>query len=147
MSDRSDIINNIITSLQGITIVGGYSIDVGQVTIEKQFQNLPEDGLFPKLIIADQQESGRARIGNNIWDFFWVIDIRCIHKGDTSRDIIDELVDDVKDVMLNDINLYRGGTAWNTEFIQTSPCYDTFINDRAYCETVVSFSIQYRQVL
>lgn len=147
MSVRSNILANIVTTLQGITIAAGFSMDVGEVSAEeKMWADWAGNPDWPKICLFDGNEIGTPRIGCNIYDYHWLINIRLFHKGDDSRKVIDDLIADVKKAMLDAPSLYRGFFAWNTCFEGQSPVSDLFVDDRRECTTAITFKIEYREV-
>ena len=115
MSQRTDIKNNIVTTLQNITIANGFSMNVGEVSKrEKVWADWGGNPTWPKICLMDGPETGVPRIGNNIYDYVHLVNLRLFDKGDDSDDVIDDLIQDVKKAMLDAPSLYRGFFAWNT---------------------------------
>ena len=115
MSQRTDIKNNIVTTLQGITVAAGFSMTVGEVSKqEKMWADWGGNERWPKICLFDGPETGVPRIGNNIYDYQHLVNLRLFHKGDDSDDVIDDLIQDVKKAMLDAPSIYRGFFAWNT---------------------------------
>lgn len=147
MSQRTDIKDNIVADMQNITIANGFSMNVGEVSKrEKMWADWGGNENWPKICLFDGPETGIPRIGNNIYDFLPLINLRLFHKGDDSDDVIDDLIQDVKDAMLDFPAAYRGGFAWNTCFGGLGPVVTLQTEDTQSCTTAITFRIEYRRV-
>lgn len=147
MSVRDDIKDNVVTTLQGITIAAGYSFDMGEVS-KKRYQEADWGGneLWPKACLYPGNEVSRPRIGWNIYDHFWNFGIRFWYKGDTASDELNQMIGDVRFAMLRDGSITRGGFAWNTCYAGMDEEIDTFEKDRLHSSIVLNFTIHYREV-
>jgi len=147
MSSRKLITDNIVATLQGITILAGYSFDMGEVRRKRyQFADWGGNEKWPKTCIYSSSETSIPRIGWNIYDHNWSVGIRLFYKGDDADEAIDGFLYDVRDSMLRCSSLTRGNLAWNTCYTGTTEPEDTFEEDRHHCSTVLNFLIWYREI-
>ena len=146
MSVRKEIRDNIVTTLQGITVAAGYSFTMGEVTRKRyQWVDWGSNELWPKASIYSESEVSRPRIGWNIFDHFWSVGIRVFYKGDDADDYIDDILEEIRDAMLETGSITRGGYAYNTCYAGTSAPEDTFEESRHHCSIVMNFTIWYRE--
>lgn len=147
MSQRTDIRNNIVGDMQDITIANGFSMNVGEVSKqEKIWADWGGNENWPKICLFDGNETGIPRIGCNIYDFLHLHNLRLFHKGTDSDDVIENLIQDVKDAMLDFPAAYRGGFAWNTCFGGISPVATNQTEDSQRTSVAITFRIEYRRV-
>ena len=147
MSVRADITDNIVTTLEGITIAAGYTFDMGEVSKERhQWADWGANELWPKVSLSTGSELAIPRIGNNIYDFQWSLPIRVFYKGDDSGEVISDIMYDIRNALLRRNSLHRGGYAWNTCFKGSETLEDTFEEDRRAVAIEMNFMIEYREV-
>ena len=147
MSVRDDIKDNIVTTLQGITIAGGYTFTMGEVSKKRyMWADWGGNELYPKAALYPNNETSRARIGWNIFDHFWNFGIRLFHKSDDAMDELESYIGEVREALLESGSLTRGGYAWSTCYIGTEEAIDTFEEDRLHASIILNFQIRYREV-
>lgn len=146
MSVRDHIKDNVVATLQGITIAAGYSFTMGEVTKKRYMwtdwggnENWPKASLYPG------SETHRHRIGFNIGDLFWDFGIRIFHKSDEAEDELESFQADIRTAMLETGSITRGGYAWDTCYVDTSESEDYFEEDRLHASIIMNFRIHYRE--
>jgi hypothetical protein len=113
MSTRGDILDNIVTTLQTITIAGGYNCDVGEVIRnDNAWSDWGGNDDWPKICLVDMEETSKPEMGYHVENYYWIIGIHLFSKGDNAREEIDDLMVDVRTAMFADLT--RGGFAFNT---------------------------------
>ena len=113
MSTRGDILDNIVTTLQSITVIGGYNCDVAEVVRDDMaWSDWGGNELYPKICLVDMEETSKPEMGYHVENYYWQIGIHLFYKGDDARLTIDELMEDVRKAMF--VDLTRGGKAFNT---------------------------------
>jgi hypothetical protein len=110
MSIRDDIKDNIVATMLSITPANGYSFTMREATKKRyQWADWGGNEQWPKASIYSSIEVSKARIGWNIYDYFWTVGIRIFYKGDDATEFIDDMMFDTKFTMLRDGSPTRGG--------------------------------------
>ena len=112
MSTREDIINNIETTLAGITIVGGYHNDIAFVTRESErFEHFDETTQYPNaLIVWDSEEKASEEVGMwHIQSDLFIIVRGAVYAASAIETALNNFLEDTEQAL--DVDRTRGGEA------------------------------------
>ena len=139
MSARDEILDNIVTTLSAIT-------GIAEVTKARvQSASWGANERWAKVALFTDSETATPRMGCNIWDYFWTVGVAVFYKGENAQQEIHDLMQPIREAMLNGASLTRGGHAWNTHYTGSAPIEDTFADDRNAAAIVMNFQVHYRE--
>lgn len=140
MSVRDDILENIVDTLSTLP-------DIHEARKDRlQWVDWGGNERWPKACIYTDAEDSRPRIGCNIYDHYWRIAIRVFYKGENAQEVVDGLLNDVRNAMLQSTSLTRGGHAIDTDYNGTAIIEDQFEESRNMASHILNFTVHYREV-